>query len=110
MEPSNPAAKNNAPVEIAWLESSRSFVCAIVKDHRRACAEAAVTVDRRHVGAGDAIMLEPFVKRLDAHGSNAFGDQLADRIVNHRGGNAGPQTEAVRQVSGYIEFPATHVN
>ena len=55
-------------------------------------------------------MLELLIKRLDAHGSDPFGNEAADRIIGHRRGDAGPQAETVRQVGGAIELPAADVD
>src|SRR5207302_661811 len=45
-----------------------------------------------------------------AHGLHAFADQVANGIVDHRGGDARPESEAVSEVGGDIEFTAAHVN
>ena len=88
------------PAKIAFQSKSPGFSCAaaslraVVKDHRRAHAVAAVAVNGRHVRAGDAVVLEMLVERLHAHGAHALGDQIADRIIDHRGGDAGLQAES----------------
>ena len=110
VEPAHARAENGLPIEIAGLQQRGGLVRAVVEDHGRADAVAAIAIDRRHVGAGDAIVLEVLVEGLDAHGPHALGDQVADRIIDHGGGDAGLQAEAIRQVRGAIELAAAHVD
>ena len=95
-----PLAEDCLPIEIARLQQRGRFVAAVVEHHRRAHAVAAVAIDGRHVRAGDAVVLEVLVERLDAHGPHALGDQIADRIIDHGGGDAGLEAEAIGQVRG----------
>ena len=55
-------------------------------------------------------MLEALVERLHAHGANTLGDQVANRIVDHGGSDAGVQAKAIRQVGGAIELAAANVD
>ena len=71
---------------------------------------AAITVDGRHVWAVDAVVREVFVERLDPHGPDPLGDQVANRIIHHCGGDTGFQSEAIGQIGGDIELSATDVN
>ena len=50
------------------------------------------------------------VERLYAHRAHALGDQLADRVIHHRGRDAGFQAETIGQVGGAIELAAADVN
>ena len=86
------------------------FVAAVIKDHGRAHALAAVAIDGGHVGAVDAVMFEVFVERLDAHGAHPLGDQVADGIIHHGADDARLHAEAVRQVGGAIELAAADVD
>ena len=61
-------------------------------------------------GPLNAVVLEMLVERFDAHRADAFGDQIADRIIHHRGGDAGLQPEAIGQIGRDIEFAAADVN
>src|SRR6202012_1663731 len=67
-------------------------------------------INGRHIGAGDAVVFEVLVERLDAHGEYAFGNEIADRVIGHCASNAGPELEAVRKVGSDVKFSATHVN
>ena len=58
----------------------------------------------------DAVVLEVLVEGLDAHRPHALGDQIADRIIHHGGGDAGLQAEAVGQVGGDVELAAADVD
>ena len=81
------------PAKIAFQSKSpgfskrRRFVGPVVENNRRANAVSAVAVDGGHVGAVDAVVFETLVKRLHSHRLDAFGDQIADRILHHGGGN-----------------------
>ena len=89
VEPAHAAGEDVLPVEIARLELRAGFVAAVVEHHRRAHALAAVAVDRGHVRAVDAVVLEVLVEGLHAHRAHALGDQVADGIIHHGGGDAG---------------------
>ena len=71
---------------------------------------AAVAVDGGDVRAGDAVVGEALVKRLDAHGPDALGDQVADGVIDHGRGDAGLHAEAVGQVGGDVELAAADVD
>ena len=88
--------EDRLPIEIAGLQPSGRFVRAIVEDHWTAHALAPIAVDSGDVRAGHPIVLEALVERLDAHRPDAFGNQIADRIVDHRRGDAGLQLKAIR--------------
>jgi len=55
-------------------------------------------------------VLEPLIERLHAHGFDALGHQIADRVIHHRRRDAGIEAKAVRQVGRHIKFAAAHVN
>ena len=110
VEPAHAAAEDRVPVEVARLEQRRGLVGAVVEDDRRADAVAAVAVDRRHVRPAGAVVLEVLVERRDAHRAHALGDQIADRVVDHRGRDAGAQAETVGQVRGDVELAAADVD
>ena len=110
VEPAHACAEDFLPVEIARLEQAAGFVAAVVEHHRRAHAVAAVAVDRGHVRAAHAVVLEPFVERFHAHRPDALGDQVADGIIHHGGGDAGVQAEAIGEVGGAVEFAAADVD
>ena len=86
------------------------FVGAIVKDDRRAHAMSAIAVNGRHVRAGHAIVRKVLVKRLDAHSPDALGDQIADRIIDHRRRDAGVQSKAIGEIGRDVELTAADVN
>jgi hypothetical protein len=58
----------------------------------------------------DAVVLELLVERLDAHRPDAFGNQVADGIIHHRGGDAGVQAETVGQIGRDVELAAADVD
>ena len=58
----------------------------------------------------DAVVLEVLVEGLHAHRPHALGDQVADGVIHHGGGDAGLQAEAVGQVGGDVEFAAADVD
>ena len=51
-----------------------------------------------------------FVKRLDAHRPDPFGNQIANRIIRHRRGDAGFKPEAIGKIGRNIKFAARDVN
>jgi hypothetical protein len=55
-------------------------------------------------------MLELFVEGLHAHRTHPLVDQIPDRILHHRAGNAGAQPKAVRQIRRHIELAAAHMH
>jgi hypothetical protein len=57
-----------------------------------------------------SFVLEPFVKRRDAGFAHARLHQLADAVVDHGGGDARAQPEAIRQVRGHVVFAAGDVD
>jgi len=109
MEPAHSAAENRVPIEIARLEARGRFVGAIVENNRRPDAVAAVAVHGCHVGSGDAVVLKPTVDRSDAHGAHALGDQITDRIVDHRRDDAGFQPETIGEIGRDVVLAAAHV-
>ena len=110
MEPAHTRSEDFVPLEVARLELAGGLVAAVVEDHRGPDPLAAVAVDCRHVRAAHPVVLEAPVEGLDAHRTNAFGDQVADRVVHHRGRDPGVEPEAVGQVGGDVEFTAARVN
>ena len=105
-----PLPKISVPIEIAGLELAGGLVAAVVKNHRRAHALAAVGINRGHVRPAHAVVLELFVERFHAHCADALGNQIADGIIHHRAGDAGVEAEAVRQICGDVEFAAADVD
>ena len=61
-------------------------------------------------GPVHAVVGEPLVERLHPHRPHPLGDQFADRVVDHRRGDAGLQAEAVRQVGRDVELAAADVD
>ncbi len=110
VEPAHAPSENGLPIEIAGLQHRARFICAIVKYHRRPNAEPAVAVDRRHVRTSDAVVFETLVERLNAHGADVLGNQVADGIVHHRARDAGGDAEAVRKIGGDVKFASAHMN
>src|SRR5262249_10813872 len=62
------------------------------------------------IGSADTVVLEPFVKGPHTHFANACLHQLADAVVDHGGGDAGLQAEAIGEVGGDVVFPAGDVD
>jgi hypothetical protein len=58
----------------------------------------------------NAVVLELLVERLHAHCADALGDEIANGIIHHRGGDAGVQAETVGQIGGAVEFAAADVD
>src|SRR6185312_6417159 len=109
-EPADAAGEDRFPVEIARPEQGSSFVGAVVEHDWSADAVPTIAVNGGHVGTVDAIVLEALVEGPDAHGADAFRDEVADRIVDHGGGDAGLQFESVGQIRGAVEFAAADVD
>src|SRR5258706_10362332 len=63
MEPADAAGEDRVPVEVAGFEAGGSLVAPILKDLRRPDTLAAIAVDRRDIGASDALVLETLVER-----------------------------------------------
>ena len=110
MEPAHAGAEDRVPVEVARLQLRRRLVAAVVEDDGRAHAVAAIAVDRGHVRAPGAVVLEHLVERRHAHRPHPPGDQIADRVLDHRRRDAGAQAEAVGQVGGGVELAAADVD
>src|SRR5215471_1726441 len=110
VDPAHAAGHDLGPIEVARLELRGRLVGSVVEDDGRANTVAPVAVDGGHVGAVDAVVLEALVKRFDPHGANAFGDEIADGVVDHGGGDARIEAERVAQVGGDVEFAAAHVD
>ena len=69
-----------------------------------------IAVDGREVWSRNAVMVEAFIERLDAHRLNARRDQFTDRVIDHRGSYAGVQAKTIGEVRGDVVLAATHVN
>lgn len=107
MEPAHSVREERVPVAIPAGEARSSFVAAGVEDHGRPNAEALVAVDRRHVGARHAVVDKVLIDGANTDGADAFGYEVADGIVNHRGDDCGVHAEAVREVRSHVELAAT---
>ena len=113
MEPAHAASacgEDRAPVEVAGLELRRCLVRPIVEHYGRAHTLAAIAVDRGHIGAVDAVVLEELVEWLHAHRFDALGDQIADGIIHHCRGDARLQAKTIGQIRGAVELAAADVN
>ena len=47
---------------------------------------------------------------MHAHGAHAFGDQVADGIIDHRAGDAGVEPEAIGEIGRDVELAAADVD
>ena len=110
MKPAHPARENFLPIEITRLELRRRFVAAVIENHGRPQALAAVAVNGGHIGPMHAVVLEVFVERCDAHGAHPFCNQMTDGIIHHRRSNAGLEAKTVGQIPRDIEFSPAHVD
>src|ERR1043166_2705455 len=110
MKPPHAVAEDRFPIEIARLQKCRRFVRTVVKNHRWPYAVAAVAVNRRDVWSRHTVVIEPFIKWFDSNRLDASRDQVADRVLDHRGDNAGVQTKAVCEIGGDVIFAAAHVD
>ena len=110
MEPAHAAGEDARPVEVAGPEHGGRLVGAVIEDHGRTHALAAIAVDGGDIGAADAVVREPLVERRHARLAHPAFDQLADAVVDHRGGDAGAESEAVGQVGGDVVFAAGDVD
>ena len=95
-----PPAKMAFQSKSPGLSRAAASLRAVVEDDGGAHAVAAVAVDGGHVRAADAVVLEVLVEGPDAHRADALGDQVADGVIDHGGGDAGFQAEAIGQVGG----------
>ena len=95
VHPAHATCKDRLPVEIPRLQLRRGLVRPVVEDHRRAQTVPPVAVHRRHIGTGDAVVLEVLVERLHSHGADTLGNQVADGIVRHGRDDCRPQTKTV---------------
>ncbi len=110
VDPFDAAREDGRPVEVAGLELGGGLVGAVVEDDGSADAEALIAIDGGHVGAGDAVVLEVLVEGLDTHGADTLGNEIANGVVGHGGGDGGAESEAVRQVGGHVELAAGDVD
>ena len=55
-------------------------------------------------------MLEMFIKWFYTHCPHPFSDQITDRVIDHRRGDAGLQAEAVCQIGRHIELSAADMD
>ena len=110
MEPADAAGEDFLPVEVAGLEKACGFVAAVVEHDGSANAVSLVAVDGGHVGSANAVVAEAFVEGFDAHRADAFVDEFADGVVDHGGGDAGFELEAVGEIGGAVEFTAADVD
>ena len=110
VKPPHAARRDRLPVEIARLELRRRFIAAVVKHDRRPHAVALVAIDRGHVRPGHAVVLELLVERPHTHRPHPLGNQIADRIIDHRRGDARLQPKAVGQVRRDVELAAADMD
>jgi hypothetical protein len=55
-------------------------------------------------------VFEALVEGLDAHASNVLGNQIANRIIDHRARDTGGDAEAVGEIGSHVELAAAYVN
>ena len=110
VKPADTFAEDRGPVEVAGLQPRGGLIRPVVEDDRAAHAKSAVAVDGGHIWAQDAVMRKRLVERSDPHRAHLARDEVADGILDHRGRNRGPHTEAVGKIRGAVEFPSAHVD
>src|SRR5207247_7376098 len=98
------------PIEVPRLEQGAGLVGPVVENDRRTDALAAVAEDGGNVRSADAVVLKPLVERRDAGLAHPRLHQLANAVVDHGRGDAGPQSEAIGQVRGYVVLAAGNVD
>ena len=104
VKPAAATGKDRLPVDVALLELSGGFVRPVVKNNGSTHAAALVAVDSGHVRAVDSVVLVHLVKRRDPHCPDTFLNQLAERVVHHRGRDAGVHFEAVGEIRRTVEL------
>ncbi len=109
VEPANSACEDFAPVQVTGLQHAAA---SLLRYRIRSVRERRDPdrCKRRHVWSTNTVMLKHLVERLHAHRANSFVDEVADRIVNHRGCDTGLQLKAVRQIRRTVEFTTADVN
>ena len=110
VEPATTAGEDFIPINISGLQHAGSFVRSVVEHDWSSNAATLVAVNSRHVWATHTVMLVHFVKRLHAHRSDAFVNQVAQRRINHRGRDACVHAEAIGQVGCTIELATANVD
>src|SRR5258708_5773848 len=110
MEPPRTSAKDFLPVEVPRLQLRRRLVATIIKNHWGSDALTAIAVNRGHIGPMNAIVFEAPIKRRHSHRANTFGDQFANRIIDHCADNARAKTKAISQIRRDIKLPSTYMD
>ena len=110
MEPGHAPLEDTRPVEVARLQQSAGLVGPIVEDDRGTHAGPAIAVDRGHVRAANAVVVEPLVEGGYSCFANPALDEFANRVADHRRGDAGLQAEAIGQVRRHVVLAARDVN
>src|SRR5207245_9147295 len=109
MEPAHAALENAGPVEVAGLQQRAGLVRAVIKHDGTADSMSAIAVDGGDVRAAHAVVLEPFVKGPHSRLADPRLHELADAVVDHRGGDARAEAETVRQVRRPVVFAPGNV-
>src|SRR6185369_15907083 len=78
--------------------------------NRRPNAVAAIAIHGRNVGPRDAVVLVPFVERLDAHGPDALRDQFTDWIHDHRGDDTRVEPKTISEIGRDIKLSAANMD
>ena len=100
-----PPAKISLPIEVAGLQPPGRFVRAVVEYHRARARHGRGRCRPWPYSASYAVVLEMLVERLDAHGPHAFGDKVADRIIYHRGRDAGLHRKQSDRLAAQLNSP-----
>jgi hypothetical protein len=58
----------------------------------------------------DPIVFELLVKWLNAHCAHAFGNEVADGIINHGAGDTGFQAETIGEIRRHVKLAAADVD
>ena len=110
VEPAHAFAEDPGPVEVPRFELGCRLVGPVVEHDRGPHAITAVAVDGRHVGTADTVVGKSLVDREDAFGAHPFGDEVADRVIDHGAHDGRLEPEAVGQVGSHVELGPARVD
>src|SRR5579884_924281 len=110
VEPADAGGEDCGPIEIAGLEQRPGFACTVVEDHWSTHTVTAVAIHGGHIRTGNAVVIEPLVEGLHAHGSDALRDQVSDGVVDHRCCDAGLKAEAIGKIGRDVKLAATNMD